>query len=95
MNFFYYLIPSGFDCIATMLSYIGLNFIAPSIYVMIRGGLVIVTAFCSIFFLKRTLRKHQYFGCATVFLGIVIVGASNFIFGTKDEAYSVFNIIQF
>lgn len=54
--------------------------LAPSIYQMLRGGVVLVTAFLSWSVLKRKLYSFNLLGCALVFTGVCIVGAANFIF---------------
>jgi len=82
-------IPAALDFFGTTLAYIGLNFISPSIYTMIRGGLAVVTAIGSVIFLKVKLRINQIFGCGLVVLGIFIVGISGFVFGNSESNYSV------
>jgi drug/metabolite transporter (DMT)-like permease len=89
VNYYVFAIAAGFDFFGSTFAYIGLNFISPSIYTMLRGGVVIVTAISSIVFLKRKLKKHQIIGCCAVFTGILTVGLSNFIFGNKENKYSV------
>jgi drug/metabolite transporter (DMT)-like permease len=89
MNYYLFGIAAGFDFFGTTFSYIGLNFISPSIYTMIRGGQVIITAILSMKFLNKKLKKHQIAGCCSVFIGIVTVGVSNFVFGNSENTYSV------
>ena len=81
-------IPATADFITSMLQYTALNFIDPSIYQMLRGGLIIVMAITSVCCLNMRLVKRHYVGCAFVVIGIVLVGLSNFIFpkeGGKAE----------
>lgn len=52
---------------------------------MLRGALVIITASLSKFFLKRILYKHNYFGILSVFIGVVMVGASGFFEKKKSS----------
>lgn len=51
---------------------------------MLRGGVILVTALFSKCFLKKTIHKHMIIGCATVFVGIGLVGSSSMIFPEKD-----------
>ena len=59
---------------------------------MLRGGVIVVTAIFSVVFLKKKLTKSQVFGCATVVLGISLVGMSNFIFpmSNSEDSSSVY-----
>jgi drug/metabolite transporter (DMT)-like permease len=45
---------------------------------MLRGGVIVVTALCSHFILKKPLQKYQIIGCGFAILGITLVGISNF-----------------
>ena len=47
---------------------------------MMRGGIIIVMAIMSVCCLKMKLLKFHYVGCIMVFVGICLVGLSNFIF---------------
>ena len=67
-------IPATADFITSMLQYTALNFIDPSIYQMLRGGIIIVIAITSVCCLNMRLVKRHYVGCAFVVIGIVIVG---------------------
>jgi len=65
---------------------VALTQLSPSIYQMIRGGVILVTALFSVLFLKKTLHSHHYLGCVGVVVGIGLVGASNFIFPATDSS---------
>ncbi|CAD8148425.1 unnamed protein product [Paramecium pentaurelia] len=80
-------IPALFDGITSSLQHVALNFIPSSIYQMLRGGLMIVTAAFSKFVLKKKLSNQQQFGILLAILGIFIVGLSNFLFrkATSDD----------
>jgi len=56
---------------------------------MIRGGVIVITALFSIYFLKRKLYVHHFIGCCCAIIGITIVGISNFAFGSTDSGKSV------
>lgn len=82
-------IPATFDFTATTISYIALNWLSPSIYQMLRGALVIITATLSKFFLKRILYKHNYIGISSVFVGVVLVGVSGFVIADNSSDVTV------
>ena len=53
---------------------------------MMRGGVILITALCTIFFLKKKLKKYHYFGCLIVLIGITMVGISNFAFSSGQDS---------
>ncbi len=61
---------------------------------MLRGGIVIVTAVFSKIFLKRILYKHNFIGIFLVIIGIILVGAANFIFPKSSSDGSSVNFIN-
>jgi hypothetical protein len=77
---FVYMFPTLFDLIASSLSYLGLIFIAPSVYQMMKGFLIVVVAIFSVVFLKRKLYRHQIVGCALATVGVIIVGTISIFF---------------
>ena len=77
-------IPAFLDMTATILQMVSVSFIDQSIYMMLRGGVPIVTAGLSIIFLKKVLSKAQYLGLSLAVLGITIVGTYGYYSG-KDH----------
>lgn len=67
-------IPAICDISGTCLQMISISFIDQSVYVMLRGGVPIITACLSIIFLKKVLSKAQYLGLLLSVVGITIVG---------------------
>lgn len=67
-------IPACFDCIASTLMNIALTMVAASVYQMLRGMIIIITACMSIIFLKRKLYRHHWSSMAVIFMGVFLVG---------------------
>jgi len=78
-------IPALCDITSSTLQYISLNFMDPSIYVMIRGGLPITTAIFSVIFLGRKLFSHHILGLSLVVVGIALVGVSDIMSENNEE----------
>lgn len=70
----YFIIPCGCDLIgSTLLNFALLN-MAGSVFQMLRGGIIIITAIMCIIFLKTYPKNFQWLGVGTVFVGIFLVG---------------------
>lgn len=50
--------------------------VAGSVYQMMRGMKIAVTAFFSIVFLKRKLYRHHWSSVAVIFVGLILVGVA-------------------
>ncbi|EGR31767.1 nucleotide-sugar transporter, putative [Ichthyophthirius multifiliis] len=85
MNYFWLIIPAAADFFTSNLQYIALNFINPSIYQMLRGGVILVTTLFTIFFLKKKLQLFNYIGCSLAVIGVGIVGLSNLVFKNSND----------
>lgn len=86
MNYFWLLIPATADFFTSNLQYIALNYVAPSLYQMVRGGVILVTAVFTVYFLKKKLYLHNYIGCGFVIVGISLVGMANYIFPKSSSS---------
>ena len=74
------------DLIGAILNSIALNYVAGSVYQMMRGGTIAATFFFSVISLKMKAKRHQYAGSALAIIGLLIVGISNFLYkSSKDE----------
>jgi hypothetical protein len=89
MGKFAFAIPALFDTLASTLMFLGLVLSAPSIYLMMRGTVIIVVAVYSVVFLKRKLFKHQYVGVSLVLFGMTCVGVSS-VFAQSSSASNPF-----
>jgi len=72
------------DVLASTLMFIALTLVDASVYQMMRGLIVFITAIFSIIFLKRVLYRHHYTALALIIGGIALVGVANII-ATKDQ----------
>jgi drug/metabolite transporter (DMT)-like permease len=83
------LIPTLLDFFASYCFYTALNFMAGSVYQMLRGGTVLTTYLFTIVILKVRPKKHKIVGCIIVLFGLTTVGAVNFIMGDQGESNSM------
>lgn len=75
-------IPACFDVIASTLMNIALTMVAASVYQMLRGMIIIVTAGMSIIFLKRKLYRHHWSSIGCIFLGVFLVGLASLLYSS-------------
>ncbi|XP_054159226.1 solute carrier family 35 member F6-like [Oppia nitens] len=81
-----FLPPALCDMTATSLMYIGLNLTYASSFQMLRGSLIIFTGLLSVAFLNRNLKHYQWIGIFFVMTGLAIVGVSDMVFGSHNDA---------
>lgn len=60
--------------LGTTLLNVGLIYTPVSVYQMSRGSLVLWVGVCSATFLRRHIHLYQWFGLATVTIGVALVG---------------------
>ena len=53
---------------------IALTMVAASVYQMLRGMKVLITALLSIIFLKKKLYRHHWTSVGVIFIGLILVG---------------------
>ena len=70
-------IPAVCDLTSTTLILYGLMWTYSSTYQMLRGSVILFTAFLSVTFLSTKLLKHHWFGMVLVVIGLVMVGLSD------------------
>lgn len=83
------LIPALSDFTTTTLQFFGLMMIDPSVYSMLRGGVIIITALFSVVFLKRRITMNQTLGIFLSVIGITIVGISALLRNNENLQISV------
>ena len=86
-------IPACFDIIASTLMNIALTMVAASVYQMLRGIIIIITAVMSIIFLKRKLYRHHWTSMAVIFTGVFMVGTAALVYDSGDDSTSAFGLI--
>jgi drug/metabolite transporter (DMT)-like permease len=84
-NRFKFAIPALCDVLASNLQLFALNFIAGSVYQMMRGGTIITTFIFSLIILKMKAKLFQIVGSALAFIGIAIVGVSAMVFSNPSD----------
>ena len=57
-----------------------------SVYQMMRGSIVVITAFFSICFLGRTLYRHHWLAVSMIVFALVEVGLCAILFGPPDSS---------
>ena len=78
------LVPTLCDLLGTTLAGIGLLYVYPSVWQMLRGSIIIFTGFFSVFFLRRRLLPFRWLGMIITFAGLLMVGAAALL-EIKDE----------
>lgn len=68
------------------MAYTAMNFIAGSVYQMLKGGGIITTAIFSYMLFKKRIKRNHISGCTLALIGITIVGASNLIFSSSSAS---------
>jgi len=73
--------------VSTLLN-IALTMTAASVYQMMRGAIVIITALMALIFLKKKQYSHHWASLITIFIGVFLVGLSSLIYPKGDHAES-------
>lgn len=82
MSPFKLLIPTLFDVIASTLGFVALVQCTASVYQMMRGMIVVITAIMSVVFLKKKQYFHHKISLTLIVIGVTIVG----MVGVGEEA---------
>lgn len=77
INPFLLAIPAMCDLCASTLMFVALTMVAASVYQMMRGLIVFITAMMSIIFLKKRLHRHHWTALVLIIGGIVLVGVAS------------------
>jgi drug/metabolite transporter (DMT)-like permease len=91
------LIPAMCDLFGSTLTFFALSFMAGSVYQMIRGAIVFITALFSLLFLKSKLYRHHLASLCIVFIGIFLVGLSSQLHqddGDKQQKTEIIGIVM-
>ena len=86
MNKLWLAVPAFCDFVTSTLHYIALNFVAGSVYQMMRGGTIVTTFIFSITFLKIKIQPKMIIGSGLALLGIAVVGFSNLWFSSGSAS---------
>jgi len=67
-------IPASCDVCGSTLMFVALTMVDASVYQMMRGLIVVITALMSIIFLGRKQYRHHWVGVVLIITGVFIVG---------------------
>ena len=70
-----------------------LSLISPSTFSIFKGSTIFATLVFSKILLKIIIYRRHIISCSLAFIGLVIVGLSDFIFKDSIPKYNVFNSI--
>jgi len=78
-------IPAACDFFASTLLGFALLNLATSVYQMLRGGLVLVTALLSVIFLGKKQYRHHILGLVIVFFSVFTLGLAGLLYKDTDK----------
>jgi drug/metabolite transporter (DMT)-like permease len=67
-------IPAACDFMSSTMMFIALTMVPGSVYQIMRGMIVVITAFFSVWFLGRKLYRHNWASIIVIVLGVAQVG---------------------
>lgn len=85
-------IPAMCDVLASSLMFVALTMVDASVYQMMRGLIVFITALFSIIFLKWVLYRHHYTALSFIVGGIALVGVATIGGGDGESPNAFFGI---
>ena len=77
-------IPASCDLCASTLMFVALTMVSPSVYQMMRGLIVVITALMSVVFLGKMQYRHHWTGVVLIITGVFIVGYASVAGASKD-----------
>ena len=77
-------IPACFDICGSSFMFIALTMCAASVYQMMRGVIVVITAFMALIFLGKQQYAHHWISLSTIVLGVFLVGLVSILESHKD-----------
>lgn len=85
INPFWLAIPGSCDFFGSTIMFVSLLMVPASVYQMLRGAIVIITALLAVIFLKKKQYRHHVTSLAVIFLGLALVGVSSVESDSKDK----------
>lgn len=86
---FLLMIPATLDFTASTISLFALTQVAASVYQMVRGFIIVVTAGLARAFLKKPQYRHHIVGIILIFVGEALVGLASIVYGTDNDSTEV------
>lgn len=93
-NVFSVAIPALCDMCATAVQNVGLVWISASVWEMLRGSIVIFSAFFSKFFLKRRFHPYHWVGICIVAFSLLVVAFSAFMTPSETSAVDSSAVVE-
>ena len=85
INPLWFALPAAFDTTASSLMFVGLTQCAASVYQMMRGAIVLITALFSVIFLKRKQYAHHIISLVIIVSGVALVGYAGITASPKKD----------
>jgi drug/metabolite transporter (DMT)-like permease len=90
-------IPASCDVMGSTTIFVALVLVPASVYQMMRGCIVVITALMSIIFLGKKQYRHHWVGIACILIGVASVGAvsvsSNSSGNAGAELFGIFLLL--
>jgi len=77
INPFWLAIPGSCDFFGSTIMFVSLLMVPASVYQMLRGAIVIITAVLAVIFLKKKQYRHHITSLFVIFAGLALVGVSS------------------
>jgi drug/metabolite transporter (DMT)-like permease len=78
-------IPAAIDVVATGLGCASMMFVPASLWQMMRGSMIVFSAFFSIMFLNRRMLCYNWLGICICILGVIVVGYASLMEGGSSQ----------
>ncbi len=79
-------IPASCDVMGSTLMFVALTMVPASVYQMMRGLIVVITALMSIIFLGKKQYRHHWTGVGLILTGVFLVGFVSVSGGSGSES---------
>ena len=86
-------IPATCDVAGSTLTFVALVLVPASVYQMMRGLIVVITAVMSIIFLGKKQYRHHWVGVICILVGVASVGVVSVSGSSSSGGSEVFGII--
>lgn len=87
--FYIFLLPACCDILGTGVGGVGMLFISAPVWQMMRGSLMVFTAFLSVIFLGKRLPAYKWAAVCVCVVGLAIIGVSAILDAGESESSSV------
>jgi drug/metabolite transporter (DMT)-like permease len=81
------IVPSVCDLLCTLLLLVAQLYITASLWQMMRGSIIVITALLKRFVLSHRLKLHMWLGVGTITVAMILVASTSF-FGNADKTHA-------